>query len=107
MRLRNFLCLLAWMIALAGGPCSTVWGDTVFYSTNPGNAAYDDIGHTLRDVYGTDDLADGAFAEVNYGLYQIGGTGAQDITMSFLYDDGNYTFSFGYFEVTSALQALP
>ncbi len=81
--------------------------DTVFYSTNPANPAYDDIGHTLRDVYGTDDLSDGAFAEVNYGLYQIGGTGAQNITMTFLYDDGNYTFSFGYFEVTSALQALP
>jgi hypothetical protein len=106
-RIRKIFRMLAWLIVLAGGLGSTVWGDTVFYSTNPGNAAYDDIGHTLRDVYGTDDLSDGAFAEVNYGLYQIGGTGPQNITMSFLYDDGNYTFSFGYFEVTSALQALP
>jgi|GEM_PF-2268694 len=81
--------------------------DTILYSDDPTNVAYDDITNTLKDVYGTSNLAGGQFSEVNYGLYQINGTGDQSITMTFLYDDGDYTFSFGYFEVTAALQALP
>lgn len=94
-------------ILLMGPWVASVRGDTVFYSTDPTNTAYDDITHTLRDVYGTSDLSNGRFTEVNYGLYQINGTGDQSINMTFLYDDGAYTFSFGYYEVTEALQALP
>jgi len=79
----------------------------VFYSDDPNNVAYDDIGHSLRDVYGTDALNTGVVAEVNYGLYLVNGTGNQSINMTFLYDDGSYQFQFGYYEVTTALQALP
>lgn len=98
-------CIFAlWVFSWGAGSLSA---DTILYSDDPTNVAYDDITNTLKDVYGTSDLSNGQFSEVNYGLYLINGTGDQSINMTFLYDDGDYTFSFGYFEVTAALQALP
>lgn len=100
---RSWVCAL-WVFA---GGILPLPADTILYSDDPTNVAYDDITNTLKDVYGTSNLANGQFSEVNYGLYLINGTGDQSINMTFLYDDGDYTFSFGYFEVTAALQALP
>jgi hypothetical protein len=83
-----------------------VQADTVFYDGS--NVAYQNVTDTLRDVYGDgSSTGTGSWSQVNYGLYQINGTGNQSIKMSFLYDDGSYQFEFGYFEVTSTLQALP
>ncbi|MDX6766490.1 MAG: DUF4114 domain-containing protein [Candidatus Methylacidiphilales bacterium] len=100
---KSLVCAAA---ALLWGSVMNLPADTVFYGSNSTNPAYDDIGNTLTDVYGNNALG-GTFNEVNYGLYQINGTGPQSINMTFLYDDGAYTFSFGYFEVTSTLAALP
>lgn len=66
-------------------------GDEVFFTDNPTNGAYDDIVHSLRDVYGNGTVTagnrnspSGRWTEQNYGLYQINGTGPQNISMAFL-----------------------
>lgn len=84
-----------------------VSADTVLYSDNPNNPAYDDVRNTLIDVYGTDDLNSGVFSESTDWAYQIQGTGDVEVPFTFLYDDGMYEFEFGYFYVTDSLLDLP
>jgi hypothetical protein len=103
------LCCIGGMLGICAG-LSTLHADAVYYSSNTTNPAYDDIQHSLRDVYGTltfNSTTGGNYGETAYSIFTVSGTGNQTVPFVFLYDDGDYQFEFGYFIVNNALRALP
>ena len=78
--------------------------DEVSYSDDP--SAYDKTAMLLEDMFGSSDPTSGAFTETYPPSFTVQGTGMQDVTFNFLYEDGGYTFEFGYFILTDELLAM-
>ena len=99
------LALLALFGMLA---TQSVVADEVSYSDDPTPATtYDKTAMLLDDVFGSSDPTSGAFTETYPPSFIVNGTGMQDVTFNFLYEDGGFTFEFGYFIMTDDLLAMP
>ena len=97
------------LLALVGMLATqSVVADQVSYSDDPTPAStYDKTAMLLDEVFGSSDPNSGAFTETFPPTFVVQGTGMQDVTFNFLYEDGGYTFEFGFFIVTDELLAMP
>ena len=80
----------------------------VSYSDDPTpTTTYDKTAMILNEVFGSDDPNSGEFAETYPPSFVVNGTGEQDVTFNFLYEDGGFTFEFGFFIMTDELLSMP
>ena len=95
-------------LALLGFAAQSLVAEEVSYSDSPGPTGdYEKTAMLLRDVFGSDDPTDGSFTETYPPSFVVNGTGMQDVTFNFLYEDGQYKFEFGFFYVTDELMNMP
>jgi hypothetical protein len=78
--------------------------DQASYSDNPSN--YAKTAMVLEEMFGSSDPTAGVFTETYPPSFVVNGTGMQDVTFNFLYEDGGYTFEFGYFILTDELLGM-
>ena len=100
----RILTLLALLGILAAQP---LVADQVSYSDDPTPATtYDKTALLLNEVFGSSDPTSGDFTETYPPSFIVNGNGMQDVTFNFLYEDGGYTFEFGYFVMTDELLGM-
>ena len=105
---KEFSCTALFALVLLGLSTRSLVAAEVSYSDDPGDSgSYEKTAMLLRDVFGSDDPTDGSFTETYPPSFTVNGTGMQDVTFNFLYEDGGYTFEFGFFYVTDELMAMP
>lgn len=73
--------------------------DDVRYSDGP--AGYPEVTTNLASEFGGN-----PYTENTLNAYQVQGSGSVDLKFRFKYDTGSYSFNFGFYKITSALNAI-